>query len=58
VLANLGDDDVPLPPEREVMLTSGPLSAAPGGALALPPGRAAWLWLEPPAPQRDPRARR
>ena len=57
VMANLGHDGVALPPEREVLLTSGPLAAGPGGSQVLPPRTTAWLWLEPQVPERDPRAR-
>ncbi len=58
VMANLGDDDVPLPTDHEVLLASGPLSSASGGVRTLPPSTTAWLWLEPAPPERDPRARR
>src|SRR5690606_22176940 len=58
VVANVGSDDVPLPAEPEVVLTSGPLRSGLAGVPLLPPRTAAWLWLEPPAPQPDPRARR
>lgn len=58
VVANVGSDDVPLPAEPEVVLTSGPLRSGLAGVPLLPPRTAAWLWLEPQAPQPDPRARR
>ena len=55
VLANLGSESYRLPLERDVLLTSGPLDET---GRELPPGTTAWLWLEPAAPVRDPRARR
>lgn len=58
IMANLGDDDVALPHGREVLLSSGPMNPGEGGTLSLPPSTAAWVWLEPAPPERDPRARR
>ncbi len=58
VVANVGSEEVPLPAEPEVLLTSGPLRSGPGGVPVLPPSTAAWLWLEPRTPEPDPRARR
>lgn len=58
VMANLGDEGVPLPSDRELLLASGPLTSGPGGSPVLPPRTTAWLWLEPQARERDPRARR
>ncbi|WP_152191695.1 DUF3459 domain-containing protein [Georgenia satyanarayanai] len=58
VVVNVGDDAVPLPAEREVLLSSGPLSTGTGGRLLLPPRTAVWQWLEPQPRERDPRARR
>lgn len=55
VLTNLGSENYPLPADREVLLTSGPLDTA---GRELPPRTTAWLWLEPAVPVRDPRARR
>ncbi|WP_413452774.1 DUF3459 domain-containing protein [Georgenia phoenicis] len=57
VVANVGADEVPLP-EREVLLSSGPLTEGTGGRRLLPPSTAVWQWLEPQPPERDPRARR
>jgi len=58
VVTNLGTEEFALPPEVEVLLSSGPLSSGSGGVQVLPPDTTAWLWLEPQEPQRDPRARR
>ena len=58
VIANLGEDDVRLPIDSEVLLSSGPVSYSAAGAPSLPPETAAWMWLEPQPHVRDPRARR
>ncbi|MCM3659586.1 hypothetical protein M3148_01060 [Georgenia satyanarayanai] len=58
VVVNVGDDDVPLSPEREVLLSSGPLTERPDGRLLLPPRTAVWQWLEPQPRENDPRVRR
>lgn len=58
VLANVGEEDVPLAPEREVLLSSGPLTSGAGGRLLLPPRTAVWQWLEPQPREHDPRVRR
>jgi alpha-glucosidase len=42
LFANLGPEPVPLPPHREVLLSSSPLAAAGGSAL-VPPSTTVWL---------------
>lgn len=58
VVANLGEAEVPLLSEPEVLLSSAPLGERTGGGPVLPPGETAWQWLEPQPHVRDPRARR
>lgn len=58
VVANLGEDEVALSTEHEVLLASTAVSAGSGGRPMLPPGHTAWQWLEPHRQPRDPRVRR
>ncbi|QDB78939.1 hypothetical protein FE251_05775 [Georgenia wutianyii] len=58
VVVNLGEEDLPLPEDREVLLASGPLAVGPGARQNLPRHTAVWMWQEPRPPVRDPRARR
>jgi len=58
VVVTLGEDDLPLPEDREVLLASGSLTAGPGDRQSLPRHTAVWMWQEPRPRVRDPRARR